>query len=133
MQRLGRIGALVIVLGLVLLGSTSALPGLVDATDDEIREECQYTYLVFEVGNPTSDEQASAIAYENLSENRRAAFDAYLDSDDGRTVLDPALWNDLYEQPESVHYVEHDGALYRARPVLQRCSTWERYGNGTIP
>jgi hypothetical protein len=133
MQRLGRIGALVIVLGLVLWGSTGALPGLVDATDDEIREECQYTYLVFEVQNATDDEQASAVAYENLSADRRAAFDTYLDTEDGQTVLDRVRWNELNEQPEPIHYVAHEGALYRAQPVLQQCSSWERYGNGTIP
>lgn len=133
MQRIGRIAVLGIVLVLLLWGSNAALPGLVDATDEDFRDDCQYTYLVFEVEDPTSDERASAIPYENLSEKRRTVFDAYLGTEDGATELDSRLWNDLYEQPESTHYVEYEGALYRARPVLQRCSTWERYGNGTIP
>lgn len=133
MQRIGRIAVLGIVLVLLLWGSNAVLPGLVDATDEDFRDDCQYTYLVFEVEDPTSDERASAIPYENLSEKRRTVFDAYLGTEDGATELDSRLWNDLYEQPESTHYVEYEGALYRARPVLQRCSTWERYGNGTIP
>lgn len=133
MQRLGRIAVLGVVLALLLWGSNAALPGLVDASDDDFREDCQYTYLVFEVKDPTANERLLAITYENLSEKRQTAFDTYLDTEDEGTELDSRLWNALNERSESTHYVEYEGTLYRARPVLQRCSSWERYGNGTIP
>jgi len=134
MHRLGRIVTLGILLALVVWGSTTALPGLVDASeDDAFRADCEYTYLVFEVEEPTDGERASAITYENLSADRQAAFDAYLDTGDGAAELDAAIWNRLYERPEPVHYVVFDGTLYRAKLILQQCSSWERYGNGTIP
>ena len=134
MHRLGRLATLVILLALVVWGSTTALPGLVDASEgDDFRPDCEYTYLVFEVTDPTDDERASAIAYENLSDARWTAFDTYLDTGDGAAELDVALWNRLYERPEPIHYVAYDGTFYRAKPLLQECSSWERYGNGTIP
>jgi len=134
MHRLGRIATLGILLALVIWGSTTALPGLVDASgNDDFRDDCEYTYLVFEIEDPTDGERASAITYENLSDDRQAAFDAYLDTGDEAAKLDAALWNRLYERPEPVHYVAFDGTLYRANPILQRCSPWERYGNGTVP
>lgn len=134
MHRLARLATLVVLLALVVWGSTTALPGLVDASGgDEVRPDCEYTYLVFEVEDPSANERASAIPYENLSNDRRTAFDTYLDTGDGAAELDVELWNRLYERPEPIHYVVYNGTFYRAKPLLQTCSSWERYGNGTIP
>lgn len=135
MSRIGRIAALLVLLVAVGWASAITLPGLVAASGSTGLggPNCTYIYLTVDYGSAGPADRQTAVAYENLTGESRAAFQQRLASDDGAVYIEKDAWIDIYERSPDGQYVVSNGTLYRARPVLNDCEDWQRYENGTIP